>query len=41
MPITERPASSSAAMTYNRCCSWLHRLERLKQAQARDGNSGY
>jgi len=23
------------------CCSWLHRIELLRQAQARDGNSGH
>jgi len=23
------------------CCSWLHCLELLGQAQARDGNSGH
>jgi len=23
------------------CCSWLHRFELLRQAQARDGNSGH
>jgi len=22
------------------CCSWLHRLELLRQAQEKDGNSG-
>jgi len=23
------------------CCSWLHRFELLRQAQAKDGNSGH
>jgi len=23
------------------CCSWLHRLELLRQAQDKDGNSGH
>jgi len=23
------------------CCNWLHRLELLRQAQAKDGNSGH
>jgi len=23
------------------CCSWLHRLELLRQAQKKDGNSGH
>jgi len=23
------------------CCSWLHRLEILRQAQEKDGNSGH
>jgi len=23
------------------CCSWLHRIELLRQAQAKDGNSGH
>jgi len=24
-----------------RCCSWLHRLELLRQAEAKDGSPGY
>jgi len=30
-----------AVTVYTRCCSWLHRLELLRQAQEKDGNSGH